>query len=68
MPDRETGADELYVGYLPVPQGQRRFLRLGLPLVLWIACGATFLWARSCAAWNPIFSWSSAFHPATLAC
>ena len=47
MPDRETGADELYVGYLPVPQGQRRFLRLGLPLVLWVACGATFLWARS---------------------
>lgn len=40
-------SDELYVGYLPVPARQRRFLRWAVPSVLWALCGASFLWART---------------------
>jgi hypothetical protein len=35
--DRATNAaDEFYVGYLPVPAGQRVFLRFALPGLLWL--------------------------------
>lgn len=49
MPDKSptTGRDEIYVGYLPVPPMQRKFLRWAVPLALWILCAASFLWARS---------------------
>jgi hypothetical protein len=46
MPDHNSGA-EIYVGYLPVPPQQRRFLQWSIPAVLWLVCGAAFLWARS---------------------
>lgn len=35
--------DELYVGYLGVPRGQRRFLRLIVPAILWAVLGAAAL-------------------------
>lgn len=49
MPDASptTGRDELYVGYLPVPPRQRRFLRWSVPITLWLLCAACFFWARS---------------------
>lgn len=49
MPDAPPtiGRDELYVGYLPVPPKQRKFLRWGVPVTLWILCAVSFLWARS---------------------
>lgn len=49
MPDASpaTERDEMYVGYLPVPPKQRKFLRWTVPVTLWILCAATFLWARS---------------------
>lgn len=40
-------SDEIYVGYLPVPPGQRRFLWRLVPVILWTLCGATILWALS---------------------
>lgn len=39
--------DEIYVGYLPVPPRQRRFLRVAVPVGAWLLCAMTFLWARS---------------------
>jgi hypothetical protein len=45
--------DELYVGYLPVPQHQRRFLRWLVPAALWSLCALTFVWARSQADPGP---------------
>jgi hypothetical protein len=49
MPDPSPARqqDEIYVGYLPVPPRQRRFLRRSVPVTLWILCAASFLWARS---------------------
>ena len=49
MPDASltTGREEMYVGYLPVPTKQRSFLRWSVPIILWILCAASFLWARS---------------------
>lgn len=44
---RTTAGDELYVGYLPVPPKQRRFLRWAVPATLWALCAVSFLWARS---------------------
>jgi hypothetical protein len=38
---------ELYVGYLPVPPGVRRFLRWAVPAVLWVSCIACAAWAMS---------------------
>ncbi|MFM9994824.1 MAG: hypothetical protein ACKVU4_03370 [Phycisphaerales bacterium] len=35
--------DEFYVGYLGVPRGQRRFLRLVVPAILWAVLGAAAL-------------------------
>jgi hypothetical protein len=46
MPDPPR-PDELYVGYLPVPPRQWRFLRRSVPTILWLLCGVCFLWARS---------------------
>lgn len=40
-----TGGDEFYVGYLPMPAGQRAFLRRAVPAVLWLGCAAVFAWA-----------------------
>lgn len=42
-----TGPEEIYVGYLPVPRKQRRFLRWAVPVTLWAGCAASFFWARS---------------------
>ncbi|HVU64911.1 MAG TPA: hypothetical protein VHC70_13100 [Phycisphaerales bacterium] len=39
--------DQIYVGYLPVPARQRTFLRWAVPVMLWLLCAASFLWARS---------------------
>lgn len=39
-----SNRDELYVGYLPVPPGQRRFLRWMVPTVLWLLCAVTLAW------------------------
>jgi hypothetical protein len=49
MPDpaRISDREELYVGYLPVPPKQRRYLRRAVPVVLWTLCAASFLWARA---------------------
>jgi hypothetical protein len=49
MPEASPAAGrvEMYVGYLPVPPKQRRFLRWSVPVILWILCAASFLWARS---------------------
>lgn len=38
---------ELYVGYLPVPAGVRRFLRIWVPVVLWIVAIAAVVMART---------------------
>ncbi|MCC6320257.1 MAG: hypothetical protein IT438_02335 [Phycisphaerales bacterium] len=45
--DRGRASDELYVGYLRVPRRQKVFLRWAVPTTLWIACGLSFVWARS---------------------
>ncbi len=42
-----SAVDEFYVGYLRVPVGQRRFLRIVVPVVLWTLCGVAFVVARS---------------------
>ncbi len=49
MPETPTAhaPDEMYVGYLPVPPKQRKFLRWAVPFSLWVLCVASFLWARS---------------------
>ena len=47
MADTSVQSDELYVGYLPVPVRQRRFLRVAVPTILWVVCGLSFVWARS---------------------
>lgn len=47
MPDRDLAGSELYVGYLPVPPRLRRFLRVVVPVVLWLMCGASVLFAWS---------------------
>ncbi len=50
MPDAASSPsrpDEIYVGYLPVPPGDRRFLRWVVPATLWLLCGISFLWAWS---------------------
>lgn len=39
--------DELYVGYLPVPARQQRFLRIAVPAALWAMAIASFVIARS---------------------
>lgn len=40
-------SDEFYVGYLRVPVGLRRFVRVVVPLVLWAMCGVAIVLARS---------------------
>ncbi len=40
-------AEEMYVGYLPVPAGYRRFLRFAIPGILWIMVAVAFVIARS---------------------
>lgn len=40
-------ASELYVGYLPVPPRQKRFLRIVVPALLWCVALAAFLISRS---------------------
>jgi hypothetical protein len=47
MPDRPAVPipDEFYVGYLPLPAGQRRWLRVMLPALLWAIAGAAALMA-----------------------
>ncbi|MBY0261540.1 MAG: hypothetical protein K2Q20_04315, partial [Phycisphaerales bacterium] len=47
MPDPEPTSGELYVGYLPVPSRLKRFLRVAVPVVLWLMCGASVLFAWS---------------------
>lgn len=42
-----TRSDEIYVGYLPVPPGYRRFLRFAVPITLWILCALSVVWTRS---------------------
>lgn len=42
-----TTPDEIYVGYLPVPAGQRRFLRVAVPTITWILCLITLAWTRT---------------------
>lgn len=39
--------DEFYVGYLRVPARQRRFVRIVVPMALWLLCGVAVLVARS---------------------
>lgn len=46
-PTAPMKADEIYVGYLPVPAGIRRFLRWSVPTILWISCIACVVWSRS---------------------
>jgi hypothetical protein len=36
MADQSFGPDEFYVGYLPVPWGHSRFLRVAIPVTLWL--------------------------------
>lgn len=44
----EHGArEEMYVGYLPLPRRDRRFLRLLIPAVLWAGAAASALFAWS---------------------
>lgn len=43
--------DEIYVGYLPVPPGYARFLRIAVPALLLIVIGAAATW--SAAARSP---------------
>lgn len=38
---------DFYVGYLPVPAGLRRFLRIFVPAILWLLLAAAFFAARS---------------------
>ena len=46
MPERPP-TDELYVGYLPVPAGQRSFLRWAVPVAVWMLCIVAYFWSRS---------------------
>ncbi len=39
--------DEIYVGYQPVPPGYRRFLRIAVPVALWLTLLAALAIARS---------------------
>ena len=47
FPARAPLPDEFYVGYFPVPTGNRRFLRWVVPITLWLLCAASFVWAWS---------------------
>lgn len=44
---KDGAPSELYVGYLPVPSGVKRFLRAAVPSVLWVVAVAAFVLARS---------------------
>jgi hypothetical protein len=67
MTDRSSTPqqDEIYVGYLPVPLRQRKFLLLTVPLLLWVLCAGAFLWARSQHAPGPAV-WDDAGQPIRL--
>lgn len=45
--DATNQPDEMYVGYLPVPRGQRVFIRRFVPVVVGVLAAVGVLWARS---------------------
>ncbi|MCK6476779.1 MAG: hypothetical protein L6Q35_08115 [Phycisphaerales bacterium] len=47
FPPDPPNPDELYVGYLPVPAGHRRFLRHIVPAALAIIAGTAIIWSHS---------------------
>ncbi|MFN7021224.1 MAG: hypothetical protein ACK4WH_07850 [Phycisphaerales bacterium] len=47
MAELRTNEDGLYVGYRELPARERRFLRVGVPALLWILCGLSVVWARA---------------------
>lgn len=42
-----SSSDEIYVGYLKVPKGIKRFVRVAVPIMLWVMCGVAIVVARS---------------------
>lgn len=47
MADAVKQPDEMYVGYLPVPRGQKMFLRRIVPVAVMLLVVGALLWARS---------------------